>query len=120
MYLTLLWCKRERGSVPASAYVREFFETKECDDVFDFSADRELFTERIGDDRLTRVLQFDSDGKDELVVAQAVLYFHRVQQARLMAALDPAPRVAYQISLVMDGLFGVRLGGLAAMMVCDE
>ncbi len=120
IYLTLLWCKRERGSVPASAYVRQFFETKECDDVFDLSPDREFLAERIGDDRLTRVLEFDSDGRDERIVAQAVLYFHRVQQARLMAALDPVSRVAFQISLVMDGLFGVRLGGLAAMMVCDE
>ncbi len=120
MYLTLLWCKRERGRVPASVYVREFFETNECDDVFDFSPDREFLAERIGDDRLKRVLQFDSDDRDELVVAQAVLYFHRVQQARLLAALDRASRVAFQISLVMDGLFGVRLGGLASMMVCNE
>ena len=108
LYMTLLWCKRQDpSSVPASAYVRAFFETAECDDVKDFGADRNFYALRIGAERLQRVMDFDSDGRDELIVAQAVLHVHRVQETRLFAALDPMTRIAFQLCMFMDRMFGL-------------
>lgn len=111
LYMTLLWCKRQDpSSVPASVYLRQFFETEECDDVYHFSADRDFYALRIGAERLQRVLDFDSDSRDELVVAQAVLHVHRVQEARLFAALDPTTRVAFQIFMFVERVFGLGMG----------
>ena len=69
LYLKLL----RNEAMEATAYVREFLETKECDDVFNMSDYRQAYITRINADdaeRMERVTDFVSDDRDELIVAQ--------------------------------------------------
>jgi hypothetical protein len=60
----------------ASAFVREFFETMRCDDVFNMTYHRQKYAIKInlGDNtRMFRVLNFTTSETDELIVAQVLL-----------------------------------------------
>ena len=78
IFSNLLRVKYEQ-TLPASAFIREFFETVRCDDVFNMTFHRLKFAAKInlGDkSRMHRVLNFVSNETDELVVAQVV--FRRI------------------------------------------
>jgi hypothetical protein len=118
MYLNLIRCKRVRG-VPASAFVREFSETVACDDVFNMTQDRQDYIDYLGPDRMARVLEFTSDERDELIVAQAVLHFHDAHEGRMTTGLRQASWFAYTIFFgVEQALFAVGrgFGGVTAVV----
>ena len=71
LFLQLLQCE----GVAATAFVREFLETERCDDMFNMSDFRQAYVARINADdpgRMARVMQFETDARDELIVAQVI------------------------------------------------
>ncbi len=119
MYINLIRCKRVRG-IPASAFVREFSETTVCDDVFNMTRDRQDYIDYLGPDRTARVLEFTSDERDELIVAQAVLHFHNAHEGRMTAGLRQSSRLMYTIFYsVEQALFAVGYGFGGAQAVVN-
>jgi hypothetical protein len=118
LYLNLLQFKCAKH-VLATAYVREFFETKTCDDVYNMSEHRQEFISRINiddDGRMTRVLNFTSDDRDELIVAQAVVHYYDWHGSRLVAALAPVSRLGYTIVSSVERVFSfIGLGEYGGM-----
>ena len=72
----------------SSAFIREFFETVRCDQVFDMSTHRAEYEKKITKDRLDRILTFKTNDKDESVAAQATLHYHYWHQTRLLKAIS--------------------------------
>jgi hypothetical protein len=69
LFLQLL----QSDTVAATAFVREFLETERCDDVFNMSDCRQAYITRINaddPDRTERVMRFETDTRDELIVEQ--------------------------------------------------
>ena len=90
IYYTLLRENYEK-TVPASAFIRELFETARCDDVFDLSVLRRDYASKInrGDKaRLQRILDFKTNETDEAVAAQAVLHYYDWHERRLLRAVS--------------------------------
>ncbi len=78
IFTNLLRIKHE-NTFMASAFVREFFETMRCDDVFNMTYHRQKYATKInlGDkNRMFRVLNFTTSETDELIVAQ--VFFSRL------------------------------------------
>lgn len=78
IFTNLLRIKHENNFM-ASAFVREFWETMRCDDVFNMTYHRQKYATKInlGDNkRMFRVLNFTSSETDELIVAQ--VFFSRL------------------------------------------
>ena len=76
---------------PSILFIREFFETANCDDIFDMSAYRRDYASKInrGDEkRLQRILDFKSDKNDEAIAAQAVLHYRNWHESRLLKAVS--------------------------------
>lgn len=72
IFTNLLRIKHENNFM-ASAFVREFWETMRCDDIFNMTYHRQKYATKInlGDNnRMFRVLNFTSSEIDELIVAQ--------------------------------------------------
>jgi hypothetical protein len=82
IYLNLLQCRHEKD-IPASAFIREFFETSRCDSVVDFKIFREEYSVRLnkGDnERLQRILEFKDTEVDEKIATQACMHYAIVAQ----------------------------------------
>ena len=112
IYYNLLRVKYEK-SVPAVSFIREFFETADCDDIFNMSVYRHDYATKInkGDKmRLQRIIDFKSNETDEAIAAQAVLHYHDWHERRLLKAVSWWSSWSYYTSvstnniLVMIGL----------------
>ncbi len=78
IFTNQLRIKHEKNFM-ASAFVREFWETMRCDDVYNMTYHRQKYAIKInlGDNnRMFRVLNFTSSETDELIVAQ--VFFSRL------------------------------------------
>jgi hypothetical protein len=75
IYVNLLCARaKHENNFLASAFVREFFETARCDDVFNMTYHRRKYVAKIimGDRKIIfRILNFTSDTTDESIVSQA-------------------------------------------------
>eukprot|EP00291_Cryptomonas_curvata_P002918 CAMPEP_0172192420 /NCGR_PEP_ID=MMETSP1050-20130122/24313_1 /TAXON_ID=233186 /ORGANISM="Cryptomonas curvata, Strain CCAP979/52" /LENGTH=172 /DNA_ID=CAMNT_0012867711 /DNA_START=27 /DNA_END=545 /DNA_ORIENTATION=+ len=109
----------------ASAFVREFFETLRCDDVFNMTYHRQKYAAKInvGDqNRMFRVLNFTTSETDELIVAQAVIHYHDWQEGQLVSALRFSSRLRYycftrvERTFAIIGVAGAGYGGFRAAL----
>ena len=90
IYQTLLECRQQKD-IPASAYVREIFETSKCDAQFNFKPFREEYTARLNKDdpqTLQRVLAFKETDVDEKIAAQACMHYAKWHNKQLVSALN--------------------------------
>jgi uncharacterized protein YeaO (DUF488 family) len=112
-------CNREKD-IPASAYIREFFETTRCDEQVNFKAFRTEYENSLnkGDShRLQRVLDFKESENDEKVSAQARLHFSKWHNKQLVSALNWSNWFHYHTDLAertlsLLGIAGVGYAGL--------
>lgn len=81
IYRTLLTCGGN------TTYVRELFETVQCDEYANFARVREDHANRIGRERLNRVLAFEETAQDEKIVAQSCLHYADIHRAHMVKAL---------------------------------
>ena len=91
---------------PSILFIREFFETANCDDIFDMSAYRRDYASKInmGDEtRIQRIIDFKSNEIDEAITAQAVLHYHSWHERRLLKSVSWSSSFSYNI-LVLFGL----------------
>jgi len=79
----------------SSAFIREFFETARCDQVFDMSVHRAEYERKLTKPRLERILAFKNTDEDELVAAQATMHYHTWHEKRLLAAISWPSLVYY-------------------------
>ena len=92
-----------KGTVPAILFIREFFETSICDDIFNMSVYRGEYATKInrGDEmRLQRIIDFKSNQIDEAIAAQAVLHYHAWHQRRLLKAVSWSSWWSYYTSVM--------------------
>lgn len=80
IYTTLLSMHRNKSvlGVPASTYIREFWDTERCDRVSNLTPQREQLRTRINHsdpDRLARMLTFNETKQDEDIAMQAVYHY---------------------------------------------
>eukprot|EP01038_Epipyxis_sp_PR26KG_P017357 gene17357-23972_t len=84
----------EAKGIPASAYIREFFQTDRCDGEADFTKLRDAYKTSLNDTkkpdplRLTRVLNFEETEIDEKIAAQACLHYANWHNKQLVSALN--------------------------------
>ena len=105
IYYTLLRVNYEKA-VPAVSFIREFFETANCDDIFNMSIYRRDYASKInmGDEtRIQRIIDFKSNEIDEAITAQAVLHYHSWHERRLLKSVSWSSSFSYNI-LVLFGL----------------
>ena len=101
----------------STAFIREFFETVRCDQVFDMSAHRDEYARKLTKPRLDRILAFKSTNEDELAAAQATMHYHTWHEKRLLAAISWPSRVYYHTvgrAERMLGIAGVTSTALAS------
>lgn len=119
IYQNLLEC-RQAEDIPASAYIREFFETSRCDTEFDFKPFRGEYSTRInkGDpERLQRVLNFAETVVDEKIAAQACMHYAKWHNNQLVSALNWQNWFAYHTfdraerTMAVFGIVGGGYGG---------
>lgn len=132
MYLNLLETRGVVKNTVATAFVREFFETEWCDDIYNMSDHRQEYTERINDNnyyndddsrsssssssRMERVFNFTSNERDELIAAQAVIHFHHWHESHLIDALTQTSRTWYTLtSHIKQMMLLVLVGGYNGM-----
>ena len=108
------------ASLPPAAYIREFWETKQCDEVYNMSGARKQYEDyinRADAGRMQRVLDFKETLDDEKVVGQAVVHFARKDEAELLSALSLPTWLHYQTivraerSVADISIFGTVWGG---------
>lgn len=90
IYQTLLECRQGRD-IPATAFIRGFFETSRCDAEVDFSPFREKYALRLNKDdekRLQRILDFKETKVDEMIATQACLHYAYWHHKQLVSALS--------------------------------
>jgi len=119
IFQNLLECHQAKD-IPASAYIREFFETSRCDAEFDFKPFREEYKNRInkGDhERLQRVLDFAETVVDEKIAAQACMHYAKWHNKQLVSALNWQNWFVYHTidraerTLAVFGIVGGSYGG---------
>lgn len=85
-------------NIPATAYVREFFETARCDDVSDMAPLRADLSEKIekySPGAMQRIETCVPTDHDETAAAQAVIHYHIWQEEKLTAALTGQSWLSY-------------------------
>ena len=91
IFTNLLRC-HGNSKVSSSAYIREFFETVRCDDVFDMKTCRNEYIAKINKDdgqRLDRILGFaELSEKDEKVASSAISHSRSWHEEQLVSALS--------------------------------
>jgi len=93
LFSTLVHCQSALAAkdIPSSAYIREFFETEQCDKIQDFAPFRKQLSRIINNDdpqRLSRVLAFTEDNIDEKVCAQACIHYNKWHKWQLVNSLS--------------------------------
>ena len=99
IYRTLLR-HNKGGTIPATTYIREFFETARCDHVSNFAPQREEYTKMIGNadvGSLARIMAYDGTAKDEEIAIQAVVHYAHWHKQHLVASLSWRSYLDYQI-----------------------
>jgi hypothetical protein len=89
IYWNLIRCQNTTN-VPATAYIREFFETERCDEFNDFSPHRneiEVKLQSLSNGALSRVLILSESDIDEKAVAQVCLHYHSWHNSKLVRTL---------------------------------
>ena len=105
LYQTLLLSTHEKN-IPASAFIREFYESIECDDEFNFKPLRDSYKKRLSNDRLDRILEFKENDMDEKIAAQVCFHYSTEHTKQLISALKGAER-----TLAMFGIVGSSYAG---------
>ena len=124
IYQNLLECRQEKD-IPASAYIREFFETSRCDGEVNFKPFRDEYSTRInkGDSkRLQRVLGFEETEVDEKIVAQACMHYAKWHNKQLVSALNWQNWFVYHTVDRAErtlAVFGIVGGGYAGIKVAS-
>lgn len=123
IHKNLLLCHDSMNEFTASAYIREFFETSQCDEVYDFSAFRRKIERRLNDtdgNRLQRILEFQETDLDEKVGAQVCLHYRTALKKQLLKTLSRTDWIAYHTigrgerALMALGIFGSTHGCIYA------
>lgn len=94
LYQTLLECQAH-GYPGAARYLREFEETKNCDEVHDFSVERKNIQARLNKDdagRWERVLTFKDTYKDVEACEQVYIHCHKWHRQQLEKALQSSAK----------------------------
>jgi hypothetical protein len=106
----------------STAFIREFFETVRCDQVFDMSAHRDEYARKLTKPRLERIMAFKSTDEDEAVAAQATMHYHTWHEKQLLAAIT-WPSLAYyhtvtraERTLAVLGITGATYGATSAAL----
>lgn len=108
LYLKLL----KGDQFTASAFVRLFSKTEGCDDVFNMSEFRQEYTVWINaddSDRMTRVVEYRSNERDELILAQVLLLFFFVYRPSIIITVHHTS-IINSNSLLCDGDYDVTGG----------
>jgi hypothetical protein len=122
IYQNLFECRQEKD-IPASAYIRELFETSRCDSDVDFKPFREEYSVRLnkGDaKRLLRVLEFEETEVDEKIAAQACMHYVKWHNEQLVSALSWPNWFVYHTFDRAErtlAVFGIAGGGYAGFKV---
>jgi hypothetical protein len=120
IYYNLLECHRRSGdqNVLATAYLREFWETRRCDSFHDFAPLRNDIENRLGSGVLQRIITCDETDKDLLLATQSCFHYHRWHEKHLVSALTWSDWLKYQTidrgerTLAVVGIFGAGYGGM--------
>ena len=94
IYWNLLQLHSSDG-VTAPAYVREFWQTSRCDNCADFSTHRHDMQKILGEDTVNRILEYQSNEKDDEKATQAVVHYFYWHQKLLVDALDWKGKMYY-------------------------
>ena len=123
IFTNLLQCHGNSG-ILSSAYIREFFETVRCDDVFNMTTYRNEYSSKInkGDgQRLDRILGFAKlSEEDEMVASQAIVHYQSWHEKQLVSALSWSSWVEHftinkaERTLATLGIVGATYGGMRA------
>jgi hypothetical protein len=89
IYWNLIELTKSKSEETAPYFLREFYQTKRCDNFYDFSANRKDFEDYLGNKTVENVLNFDEekDPKDVKKVAQAVFHYNAWSRKTLLKAL---------------------------------
>lgn len=90
MFLNLLLIKDNAEGLQASAYIREFFDLKRCDEYSDTAPRRDELQQKVetlSPGGLQRILDLDETEKDEKAAAQAMLHYDTWHSECLAAEL---------------------------------
>lgn len=143
IFLNLLTTGSEKFTdADAPAYIREFFQTARCDDVFDFSEERKSLQESINSKKapgtapdtaldtdldtdpdkppekaLLRILYYKEVEGDQRRANQAVIHYKTWHERRLLKALDWEHSGLYHFKYRWErtlAYFGLFAGGMSA------
>lgn len=104
IYQNLIICHNS-PHVSASSFVRELQETSQCDKYNNFENVRKDLHDRISSQDpniMKRVLNFTQTKKDEEVVAQACLHYHKFHKKKLINALSWTNWRNYYIKMLFE------------------
>lgn len=81
----------------AAVYLREFWQTKRCDQFSNLSGLRKALRDRMGDEDLSTVFAFKEEQSQERKATQAVAHYYRWHSEELVKALPVQSRVYYHL-----------------------
>ena len=120
IFKNLVKCQA-RNDIPASAFIREFFQTKRCDRFTDFSTFRKDIEMKLSEDedqqRLVRILRYKERDEDEKVAAQTCIHYGECHNKLLVQALSWPDWFQYQTldrserTLATLGIIGLHMEG---------
>ena len=108
--------------IPSSAFIREFFETARCDEIFNMAPHRAEYERKLTADRLARIMAFKTTDEDESVAAQATMHYHSWHESRLLKAISWPSWIYYHTvtraerTLASMGLAAAAYGGMRAAL----
>lgn len=87
----------------ANGFLRELFNTQECDDFYNLSSEREKYKDYLGNESLSRILNFEETEKDKKISAQAILHNYSSTSKKLEQSLSIKNRFIYYITNKAQG-----------------
>lgn len=122
IFENLIACNLSRDqNTLASAYIREFQESKRCDKFYSFEKDRKDLEMRINSNdpkRMERIINFKQTLEDEMHCSQAVIHYGTWHTKQLVSALNWSNWIKYHTidraerTVAVLGIFGATYAGL--------
>ena len=91
LFLNLLLCRKRVPDMPSPLWIREFFETEECDEFHDFRVRRNDIRNKIenyDNGTLNRILHFKENARDEMIGDQILAHYNTQSETSLSGALN--------------------------------
>ena len=93
MYWNLL--KLQQKDIYAASYIRELFKTERCDSYSNLSELRKLYTDFLGPDLSTRVLEYKTNKLDEIKIAESINHYYYWSEKNIVNSLNLYNRFFY-------------------------